>query len=188
MPVGRSSGESGAVQPAHVAAQFGSYRRRERHLKRPGGDHDLVGFVAAVDDLDEEAAVVACPDRVHAAVELNRQLEPSRVIGEVGHDVVAPRVAVGVAREVEPGQAVVAHGREQPQRVPAGSPRGGGYAGGFEDGEPAALLGEEVADGQAGLAAADDDDLAPLDARVSGDRHAVTSKENIIPLSWCSAI
>ena len=145
-------------------AEVGGDRRRERHLKRPGGDHDLVGLVGAVGELDEEAAAVACPHGLHAAVELDRQLEPSRVVGEVGDDVVAARVAVGVAGEVEPGQAVVAHGREQPQRVPSGSPGGGRFAGGFEDGEPAALLGEEVADGQAGLAAADDDDLAPLGA------------------------
>ena len=153
--------------------EVGGYRRRERHLKRPGGDHDLVGLVGAVGELDEETAAVACPHGLHAAVELDRQLEPLRVVGEVGDDVVAPRVAVGVAWEVEPGQAVVAHGREQPQRVPAAPPRRGRLAGRFEDGEPTVLLGEVVADGQAGLTAADDDDFAPLGAGVSDDPHAV---------------
>src|SRR3954469_13409937 len=86
---------------------------------------------------------------------------------EVGDDVVAARIAAGVAREVEPGQAVVAHGREQPQGGPAAPPRGGRLSGRFEDGEPAVLLGEEVADGEAGLAAADDDDLTVLH---TGDR------------------
>jgi hypothetical protein len=46
--------------------------RRERHLDGPGGDHDLVGVVGAVGELDEEAASVACPHGLHAAVELDR--------------------------------------------------------------------------------------------------------------------
>ena len=152
----------GAVQLHHLGPEAGGDRRRERHLKRPRGDDDLVGLVGAVGELDDEAAAVTCPHGLHAAVELDRQLEPSRVVGEVGDDVVAPRVAVGVAWEVEPGQAVVAHGREQPQRVPAAPPRRGRLAGRFEDGEPPALLGEVVADRQAGLAAADDDDVVVL--------------------------
>jgi hypothetical protein len=48
-----------------------------------------------------------------------------------------------------------------------------GSPGCFEDGESTVLLGEEVADGQAGLAAAYHDDFAPLGAGVSDDRHAV---------------
>ena len=111
----------------------------------------------------------------------------ARVVLQVGHDLVAVRVAVGVAGERPAGQAVAAHGREQPQRVPALAPGGGRLAGGFEDGEAAVLPGQEVADGQAGLAAADHDDVAVLghaDACSAG----ATSKLNIIPLSWCSAM
>ena len=67
---------------------------------------------------------------------------------------------VGVAGERLAREAVVAGGGEQPQRVPALAPRGRGRVGGVEDREVAALLGEVVADGEAGLAAADDDDVA----------------------------
>ena len=48
-----------AVQLHDLGAEVGGDRRRERHLERPGGDHDLVGLVGAVGELDEEAAVVA---------------------------------------------------------------------------------------------------------------------------------
>ena len=46
-----------AVQLRHFGAEVSGDDRRERHLKRPGGDHDLVGFVGPVGELDEEAAV-----------------------------------------------------------------------------------------------------------------------------------
>ena len=77
VPVGRSSGERYWVLCSCTTSrpEAGGYRRRERHLKRPGGDHDLVGLVGAVGELDEEAAAVASPDRLHAAVELDRELE-----------------------------------------------------------------------------------------------------------------
>ena len=48
-----------AVQLRHLGAEVSGDRRRERHLERPGGDHDLVGLVGPVGELDEEAAVVA---------------------------------------------------------------------------------------------------------------------------------
>ena len=48
-----------AVQLHHFGAEASGDRRRERHLERPGGDHDLVGLVRPVGELDEEAAVVA---------------------------------------------------------------------------------------------------------------------------------
>ena len=54
--------------------------RRERHLERAGGDHDLVGVVRSVGELDEEPAAVAGADGEDAAVELDRQLEVLRVV------------------------------------------------------------------------------------------------------------
>jgi hypothetical protein len=94
-----------------------------------------------------------------AAVVLDRQVEAAGVLGEVGDDLVAGGVVVGVAGEREPGEAVVARGGEERERVPALAPGCGGSFGGVKDGEAAALLGEVVADGEAGLAAADDDDV-----------------------------
>jgi hypothetical protein len=41
------------------------------------------------------------------------------------------------------------------------------------------LLGEVVADGQAGLSTADHDDFAPLGAGVSDDRHAVRDPRSV---------
>jgi hypothetical protein len=46
-----------------------------------------------------------------------------------------------------------------------------------------------MADGQARLATADDDHLPLLDGGAGTvGAHAVTSKLNIMPLSWCSAM
>jgi hypothetical protein len=98
------------------------------------------------------------------------------VVGEVGDHAVAAREGVGLAGERAPGQAVVAHGREQLQRVPPRAPCHRGRVGGFEDRDLAAPAGEEVADRQAGLAAAHDNDVM-----VRG--HGVTLKHNIMPLS-----
>ena len=106
------------ARPAAIGGMSGTWNG-------PGGDHHLVGVVAAVGELDAEAAVVGAAHGQDAAVELDRQLEVARVVVQVGDDLVAARVAVGVAGERQAGQAVVAHGREQPQRVPAAPPGGG---------------------------------------------------------------
>src|SRR3954469_9346598 len=147
-----------AVQLHHFGAEVSRDRRREGHLKRPGRDHDLLGRVAPVGELDQETTVAGRhgPD---AAVELDRQLEALRVIGEVRDDVVAARIAVGRAGKRQARLAVVANRREQPEGIPAGPPSGGGVAGRLQDGEPATLLSQEVADGQPRLATADDHHL-----------------------------
>ena len=89
-------------------------RRHTRDLERAGGDHDLVGLVAAVVELDQEAALPST-DGAHRAAQLDRQLEVARVGGEVGDDVVATGVAVRITGERPPREAVVASRREQPQ-------------------------------------------------------------------------
>ena len=138
-------------------------------------------------ELDEVAALPLA-DGADTAAQLDRQLEVARVVGEVGDDVVAARVASGSPGNARPGQAVVADRREQPQRVPALAPRCRQRVGRFEDRELPALLGEQVANRQAGVAAADDDHLAPVACRVSGhvlgasSSAGVTLKLNIIPL------
>jgi hypothetical protein len=92
-------------------------RRYERHLERPGGDDHLLSFVASVAQLDQ-VAPVGPADRAHAAAQLDWQVEATRVVGEVCHHVVAPRVRVGVSGEGQAGQAVVAHGGKEPERIP----------------------------------------------------------------------
>ena len=134
-------------------------RGNHRHLERPGRDHHLLGGDCAVLQLDEVAAVVLA-DRANAAVELDKQLELLRVVAQVRDDLVAPGITIGIARERAAGQRVVAPRREQPQRVPALTPRRRMGRRRFEDREVAALSLEEVADGQAALTAADDNHLA----------------------------
>jgi hypothetical protein len=125
------------------------------HLKGPGGDDDLVGLNGcAVLKVEPEAAVLVS-DRPDLAAELHGEVVGLRVALEVGDDLVAAGIAVRVAGELEPGKAVVAPRREERERVPARAPRGTDRVGGVEDDEAAVLLGELVAHGQAGLAAAD---------------------------------
>ena len=122
-----------AVQLHDLVAEIGGHRRRERHLERPRGDDDLIGFVGAIGQFDEEAFTVAAADRSDAAVVLDRQLEAPCVLGEVVDDVIPARVAGRVSREREPGQAVVADRREERERVPPAAPGGGRLVGGLED-------------------------------------------------------
>jgi hypothetical protein len=77
---------------------------------------------------------------------------------------------IGIARERQAGQAVVARGGEQPQRVPARPPGRRRRRAGLEDREARALLGEVVADRQAGLPAADHDDVVGRHARRASKR------------------
>src|SRR5829696_4103396 len=167
-----------AVELDDLRVQPARDRRDHRNLERAGGDHHLIRLVRPVLELDD-VAVARLADGGDAAVELDRQV--ARVLLQVGHDLVARRIVLGVAGERHARQAVVAHGREEDQRVPALAPRGGRGGGGFEDREVAPLFGEQVTDREAGLASPDDDDVA-------AGGHAVTSKLNIIPLSWCSAM
>jgi hypothetical protein len=89
-------------------------RRDSRRLERARGDDRLIGDAGAVAQFDDEA-VVARADGQHLAAELDRQLELLGVAREVVHDVVPAGIRVGVARERQSGQAVVAGRREQPQ-------------------------------------------------------------------------
>jgi hypothetical protein len=163
------------VELHDATIQVGGDRRHPGGLERACGNHDLIRLVRAVVELDH-VPVLASPHGPDAAAELDRQLELLHVVLRVANDVVAIRVAVRVARKRQSRQAVVAHGREELERVPAAAPRSSRDFRGFEDGEVASLLSEEVADGKAGLAAADDEHVVPF-------RHAVTSKLNIMPLS-----
>ena len=59
-----------AVELVHLGGQVLRDRGNARRLKRPGGDHDLVGLVCAVVGLDGVAAL-ARPHGPHPAVELD---------------------------------------------------------------------------------------------------------------------
>ena len=109
-----------------------------RDLERPGCHDDLVGLNGRLLKVKAEAAVLA-PDGADLASELHGELEGLRVALEVGDHLVSAGIAVGVARELEAGKAVVAPRREERERVPAGAPRGADRVGGFEDDEAAAL-------------------------------------------------
>jgi hypothetical protein len=134
-------------------------RRGARGLEGAGGDDDLVGLHAAPVQFDAVAGAGAgAVQPAHAATELDRKV--AGVVGEVGDDLVARGVVVRIAGKGLAGEAVVARRREEPQRVPPLAPRGRGGIGGLEDDEVAVLVGEVAADGETGLTAADDDDLA----------------------------
>ena len=116
--VGNGPAVLAAVDLVDVGREVPCDPRNAWCLERPGGDHDLVGFIEEVVGLDE-AAVVERPNGPHMAVELDGQLEVACVRRQVGDDLVASRVMGGVARERPPGKAVVAGWSEQFQRVPA---------------------------------------------------------------------
>jgi hypothetical protein len=99
------------VELNDVTGELLGDRRYARNLKRAGGDHHLAGAQRSVEQLDTVAAVVGV-EAGDAAVELDGQREVARVVGEVVDDLVASRVVVGVSRERQAGQAVIARGRE----------------------------------------------------------------------------
>jgi hypothetical protein len=111
----------GAVELHDLAGELARERRHSRDLERAGGDDDLVGMQLAVREFDAVAAVFGV-HRGDATLELDGQLEVAGVAGEVADDLVARGVAIRVAGKGEAGEAVVARGREQPQRVPARAP------------------------------------------------------------------
>src|SRR5215217_6218471 len=143
-----------AVELVDVGGQVLRDRGNARRLKRPGGDHDLIGLICAIIGLDEVTAL-ACPDGPHAAIELEWELEVARVASEVFDDLVARRVVAGVAGERSAGESVVARRREQPQRVPARPPHACRGVPGVEDPESPSLTGEVVAEREPGLATSD---------------------------------
>ena len=125
-------------------------------LEWPCRDDDVVGGELVAFDLAREAPAIG-RNRPYLAIELDRESEPLGVPFEVGDDLVAAGVAVGVSWEVEPGQGVVATRREQGQRVAALAPGGADPVTGLQSDEPQVLPLQVVREGEAGLAGADDD-------------------------------
>src|SRR5690242_19921749 len=91
--------------------------------------------------------------------ESNRQLERCGVQLEVCDHLVASRIAIGVARESQSWKAGVATRGKQHERFPAIAPSVADPVGGVEDDEPRAVLREEIAHRESGLAGANNSDL-----------------------------
>src|SRR5918999_12820 len=157
----------GAVELGNLGRELIRDRRHEPSLERPGRNDNLLRRVAAVLGFNAVGAV-GPTDRANATVERDRQIEVLGVVRQVVYDVVAGRVAVRVAGKGKPGETAVANGRKELERVPALPPRRRGRGRSLEDHEVAPLLGEKVADRQAGLATTDNDHLALLGRAVIG--------------------
>jgi hypothetical protein len=152
------------VQLHHLAVETLGDGRHERHLEGPRGDHDLIGLVAAVVELDHVDAARPA-DGADRTVQLHRQVEVAGVVGQVFHDLVPAGVAVRITGKGQAGQSVVAGRREQLERVPTLAPRPRRLGGRFQDREVTPLLCQEVADRETGLATTDHDHLmAPTGA------------------------
>jgi hypothetical protein len=151
----------GAVRLEDLLREVRRLRRDPRHLERPGGDDDLVGLDAAVAEVDDEPTVLR-RQRPRDGAGLDRQRERRRVVLQVGDDLVPGRIPVGIAREVEPREGVVAARREEDERLPAVTPGRAHAVAGLENREPSALSCEVVADRETRLAAADHGDLQAL--------------------------
>ena len=126
---------AGAVRLEHLGREPVRESRHVRHLERSRRDDDLVGRELPVLEPDDEVTV-ALRERAHRAPELDRKLERGRVLLEVGDHLVTRRIAVRLAGKRQPGQRVVAAGREEEKRVPAAPPGGPDRVGGLEDHEP----------------------------------------------------
>ena len=86
--------------------------RDVRRLERAGRNDDLVGLEAPVVEGENEPALLGRQPS-DGAVQLNGQAERGRVLLEVGDDVVARRVSVGIPRERQSCEGRVAPRREE---------------------------------------------------------------------------
>src|SRR5205814_1953438 len=136
--------------------------RHPRLWERTRSDDDLIRHERLVIEFDLEPAVASAPQRTSWNAELDRKVEPGGVRVQVRDRLVPARVAVRITRERHPRQGVIPAWREEFQRVPALAPGGRDVVRALQDYEVAAAPGEEVADGHAGLAAADDDDVVVI--------------------------
>src|SRR5436305_610253 len=87
-----------------------------------------------------EVPVLGPADGADAAAQPHRPREVPRVLGEIGHHVVAARVAARIAGEGQARQAAVANGRKEVQRVPPSAPGGPRLRCRLQDREAATLL------------------------------------------------
>ena len=161
---------AGAVQLLNARAERVGDGRDARDLEGTRRDDHLLRLDRVVAEVDDEP-IALIRQRADGGVQPDRESEPLDVPLGVGDDLVARRVPVRVAGEVEAGQAVVATRREERERVPALPPGGGDCVRAVEDDEPSSGQGEEVADREARLARADHDDVELLARRVIAAPH-----------------
>jgi hypothetical protein len=152
----------GAVQLHHARVQACGEGGDVRELERAGGDHDLPGAQRAGRGAGGEGAVGVAVQPGHRGAQPHRQGEVPGVGGEVVGDVVLGGMGVGRGGERQARQRVVPGGTEQPQGVPAVPPRGADLRAGVDDEEAGAAGGEVVAEGESGLAGADDEHVEDL--------------------------
>jgi hypothetical protein len=97
--------------------------------------------------------------RAHPRPEAHGEVERLHITGEVVSHLVLGGERPGVPWEGHSGQVVVRAGREEPERVPPRPPGVAHLARCIEDEELPPLAGEVIAEGEAALASADDDDV-----------------------------
>jgi hypothetical protein len=127
-------------------------------LERAGRKHNLRRRDAPVLELDYELIAVTGELRCRSA-KAYRQVEVRCIPLDVPEYLVARRVSVRIARELQPRQAVVRARREQRERLPAVTPSRRDILLALEDQKVAVPLSEVVADSETGLTAADYDDV-----------------------------
>ena len=125
-------GPAGNVAPARGSRRCASGRCSRRAARRSAGTRGVWNGPVAITTWSAAYArsrssttkPPSSPPRTARTSLLNShgQVEVLRVAREVVDDLVAAGIGVGIAGEREPGQAVVAHGREQLQRVPPLAP------------------------------------------------------------------
>ena len=132
--------------------------RHVRRLIAAGGYHDVVRLEPVI-ICDDDESVGILGDRFDLQTPSHRKIKSGGVRLEVvGHLVLrwatAPRPG-----KLQTRQGAEVRGREQLQRVPTLAPGVAGPLIGVQDHKRPVSLGKVVADGKAGLAAADDDGL-----------------------------
>jgi hypothetical protein len=127
-----------------------------------GAEDDRAGHDLSGRGLQQETAVAPRPQRGHLDAFPHRRFEPCRVALEVLHDLISGHEAVGVVAIVGmPGELDEPVRSDQTEALPAPPPA-------LPDPLPLehhvgnARLRELVADGEPGLATADNDDLDPI--------------------------
>ena len=135
--------------------------RRAPCLVRGHGDHDVIGLHAPVAGVHDIPRAVA-PHAIDLDTGVHGQVEVLRVGLEVIRHLVLRRKTEGWRREWQTDEPVVLGGREQAQRVPSLTPGVADARIGLENHKRQSSPCQTVADRQARLAAADDDDLHTL--------------------------
>ncbi len=156
------------VELSDLGAQLG---RERGHLRRSegAGRQDDLGCAPALIARPHVPADARCVlrQRIDLHARPDGELEPGGVGLEVGGHLVLGRQAVPRTREGHARQAIEARRREQPEPVPAVSPRRPDPVGRLQDQVRPALAGQVMTHREPGLPAADDDGVDGLGMRIA---------------------